>query len=176
MPEPRRDVEATAESSDRASSVNSTAIGDGAPGEKGPGAIGGVTEAAKLRNPLIGMSQAEVLADVDQFVTSRGLDEHREVFRQGSLLARQMNVQGAFEHMAEISEEDKAVLRREETHRWSQPFMLYFLCTLCAGSAIVQGMDQTAVNGAQVGPFPDWASYLVLRMLTDRLGILLQDF
>jgi hypothetical protein len=26
---------------------------------------------------------------------------------------------------------------------------LYFLCILCAGSAIVQGMDQTAVNGAQ---------------------------
>ena len=28
--------------------------------------------------------------------------------------------------------------------------MLYFLVVLCAGSAIVQGMDQTAVNGAQV--------------------------
>ena len=27
--------------------------------------------------------------------------------------------------------------------------MLYFLVVLCAGSAIVQGMDQTAVNGAQ---------------------------
>jgi MFS family permease len=27
--------------------------------------------------------------------------------------------------------------------------MMYFLCTLCAGSAIVQGMDQSAVNGAQ---------------------------
>merc|ERR1712000_554768 len=48
-----------------------------------------------------------------------------------------------------LTEEEKGTLRKEETHRWHQPFALYFLCTLCAGSAIVQGMDQTTVNGAQ---------------------------
>jgi hypothetical protein len=42
--------------------------------------------------------------------------------------------------------------------------MLYFLCTLCAGSAIVQGMDQTAVNGAQVRS--SWPS-LVSRSLAN---------
>ncbi|OQO13302.1 hypothetical protein B0A48_01530 [Cryoendolithus antarcticus] len=34
--------------------------------------------------------------------------------------------------------------------------MLYFLVTLCAGSAIVQGMDQTAVNGAQTFYFEEF--------------------
>jgi hypothetical protein len=60
------------------------------------------------------------------------------------------NQAGAFEQIDMLTEEEKAILRKEETHRWHQPFALYFLCTLCAGSAIVQGMDQTTVNGAQV--------------------------
>lgn len=106
--------------------------------------------AALLRNPLIGMSREDILKDVDAFVDEKNLSEHREEFRKGALVAQVGNVQDAFETIDGLTEDEKEVLRREETHRWSQPFMLYFLCTLCAGSAIVQGMDQTAVNGAQV--------------------------
>ncbi|KAM5352778.1 hypothetical protein ACJ41O_005500 [Fusarium nematophilum] len=105
--------------------------------------------AALLRNPLVGLSRDQILTDVDAFVTDKGLDEHREAFRKGALVAQVNNQAGAFEHIDLLTEEDKAVLRKEETHRWHQPFALYFLCTLCAGSAIVQGMDQTTVNGAQ---------------------------
>lgn len=108
-----------------------------------------VTAGALLRNPLHGMTKEQILADVDAFVEEKDLADHREAFRKGGLLAQVSNVPSGFESIAEISEEEKVVLRRETTHRWSQPFTLYFLCTLCAGSAIVQGMDQTAVNGAQ---------------------------
>lgn len=106
--------------------------------------------AAKLQNPLLGLTQEEVIADVDAFVESKGLAEHREDFRKGALMSQAINIPDGFEGIAILSEEDKVVLREELTHRWKQPFMLYFLCILCAGSAIVQGMDQTAVNGAQV--------------------------
>ena len=105
--------------------------------------------AALLRNPLSGLTTEEILADVDTFCEEKGLNEHREDFRKGALLAQVANTNGAFEHIDAISEEEKVVLRREETNKWDQPWSLYFLCTLCAGSAIVQGMDQTAVNGAQ---------------------------
>lgn len=108
--------------------------------------------AAKLQNPLLGLTHDEVIADVDAFVDSKGLMEDREVFRKGALVAQAINIPNGFETIDILSEEDKAILRREETHRWHQPFALYFLCALCAGSAIVQGMDQTAVNGAQVRP------------------------
>jgi hypothetical protein len=104
--------------------------------------------AAQLTNPLAGMGEADVLRDVDTWVRERGLDEELETFRRGALLARVINTEGAFEKI-DVPEEEKEVLRREQTHRWSQPFMLYFVVVLCAGSAIVQGMDQTAVNGAQ---------------------------
>jgi hypothetical protein len=105
---------------------------------------------ALLRNPLAGMSEGEVMRDADDFVESRGLQEHREAFRKGALLARVTQRSNGFEYIDSLSDEEKEVLRRETSSRWSQPFMLYFLVILCAGSAIVQGMDQTAVNGAQV--------------------------
>lgn len=106
--------------------------------------------AARLHNPLAGLSEQAVLDDVDMWVQEKGLAEHQEAFRKGALLARVNQREDGFESVSQLSEEEKGWLRHEITHRWSHPFMLYFLVVLCAGSAIVQGMDQTAVNGAQV--------------------------
>jgi len=106
--------------------------------------------AALLQNPLSGMTDGDVVEDVDAFVDARGLQEHRDVFHKGALLARYQQREDGFEYIDKLTEEDKEILRYEMSHRWHQPFRLYFLVVLCAGSAIVQGMDQTAVNGAQV--------------------------
>jgi len=105
--------------------------------------------AAKLTNPFEGFSEEEVLRDVDTFVDEKGLGEYREEFHKGALLARVFQQPTGFETVKAISEEERDTLRMEVTNRWRQPFQLYFLAVLCAGSAIVQGMDQTAVNGAQ---------------------------
>lgn len=94
--------------------------------------------AALLRNPLVGYSHSELMADVDVFTEKFGLSEHRDSFRKGALVAQASNRPDGFENIAELTEEEKAVLRKEVTHRWDQPFMLYFLGLLCAGSAIVQ--------------------------------------
>lgn len=153
MPPPRVDNEAPYEedfsnnnlNSHRNSSSNGTFINDNPDlGERR------VSKATLLRNPLAGMTREQVLADVDAFVSSKGLDEYREDFRKGALVAQVNNQPGGFEKLDVLTEDDKIILRKEETSRWHQPFALYFLCTLCAGSAIVQGMDQTTVNGAQV--------------------------
>lgn len=109
----------------------------------------GVPTQTLLRNPLAGLSPEQIEADVNAFCAERGLEEHREVFQKGALLAQVGHTPGAFEGIDAITEEEKVFLRREESNKWDQPWQLYFLCTLCAGSAIVQGMDQTAVNGAQ---------------------------
>ncbi|CAE6999298.1 hypothetical protein P3342_000997 [Pyrenophora teres f. teres] len=105
--------------------------------------------AAKLRNPLAGLSEEQVIADVDAWCVEKGLHEHQDAFRKGALIARVGQRDDDFEYVNQLSTEEKDLLRYELNHRWSQPFMLYFLVVLCAGSAIVQGMDQTAVNGAQ---------------------------
>lgn len=94
--------------------------------------------AALLRNPLLGYSHSELMADVDSFTEKYGLSEHRDSFRKGALVAQASTRPDGFETISELTEEEKAVLRKEVTHRWDQPFMLYFLGLLCAGSAIVQ--------------------------------------
>lgn len=129
---------------------DSRVASDGTFGEGKANQNGKITAAALLRNPLKGMTREQILKDVDAFVEEKGLQEHREDFRKGALIAQVSNIPGGFEDVETLNDAEKDVLRREITHKWSQPFMLYFLCTLCAGSAIVQGMDQTAVNGAQV--------------------------
>ena len=151
MPPPKKDVEAPSEEhiSQAKRDSGSNSDGNTASYDEKQGRRKSTT--ALLRNPLTGMSRQDILTDVDAFVDGKGLSEHREAFRKGALLAQVANVDNGFENIPEISEDEKEVLRRETTNRWNQPFTLYFLCTLCAGSAIVQGMDQTAVNGAQVG-------------------------
>ncbi|KAJ4267512.1 hypothetical protein NW762_003619 [Fusarium torreyae] len=148
MPPPRVDNEAPYEeeytNGHRNSSSNGTFVN-----EKSDYGERRVSKAALLRNPLVGMTREQILADVDAFVDSKGLGEHREEFRKGALIAQVNNQPGGYEKIDLLNEDDKAILRKEETSRWHQPFTLYFLCTLCAGSAIVQGMDQTTVNGAQ---------------------------
>ena len=53
------------------------------------------------------------------------------------------------QNLPERSSEDKRVLERETTERWSQPFTLYWLCVMYSLAAAVQGMDETINNGAQ---------------------------
>ncbi|WYZ43812.1 hypothetical protein EsH8_VII_000248 [Colletotrichum jinshuiense] len=124
-------------------------------GARSSGSDGPINKAARastaalLRNPLVGLTNDELMADVDAFVELKELVEHRDMFRKGAMVAQVSNRPDGFEALAVLNEEEKAVLRKEITHRWNQPTMLYFLVILLAGSAIVQGMDQTAVNGAQ---------------------------
>lgn len=107
--------------------------------DEGPSVKAGTAStAALLRNPLLGYSHSELMTDVDAFTEKYGLNEHRDSFRKGALVAQASNRPDGFETITELTEEEKAVLRKEVTHRWDQPFMLYFLGLLCAGSAIVQ--------------------------------------
>jgi hypothetical protein len=95
---------------------------------------------ALLRNPLAGKTEEDVLADVDDFVEKKGLQDERDAFRKGALLARVKAQKYGFDSLGALTDEERQILRQEVDHRWKQPFMLYFLVVLCAGSAIVQGM------------------------------------
>ncbi|KAL0934715.1 MFS myo-inositol transporter [Colletotrichum truncatum] len=142
MPSPKVDTESPV-----AEDIHTEARTSGSDGPFDKGAR--PSNAALLRNPLTGFTHDELIKDVDSFTEKYGLTEHREDFRKGAMIAQVSNRPDGFETVTSLTDEEKEVLRKEITHRWHQPFMLYFLCALCAGSAIVQGMDQTAVNGAQ---------------------------
>ncbi|KAB8070594.1 hypothetical protein BDV29DRAFT_160301 [Aspergillus leporis] len=108
----------------------------------------------KLKNPLAGLSREELYLDIEEFTQEKNLGDIVELLKRGALVAQDPR---SFELLNELSEDEKELLRREKTHRWNQPFMMYFMTILCAGSAIVQGMDQTAVNGAQEYYFQEFS-------------------
>lgn len=79
---------------------------------------------SKLRNPLADFSKEELFADVEAFAQEKDLMFAIDDLKKGALIAQDPNV---FEALDELSEPEKAIIRREQTHRWSQPFMLYFM-------------------------------------------------
>lgn len=93
---------------------------------------------ARLANPLSGIPHDQLMADAAQFAEDHGLGHLKEEFQKGALIAQDPP---AFESLTQLSEEDKAVLRREITHRWDQPWQLYYLVILCSLAAAVQGVS-----------------------------------
>ncbi|KAL9115140.1 MAG: hypothetical protein Q9227_000934 [Pyrenula ochraceoflavens] len=102
--------------------------------------------AAVFENPLAGVPKDQLMADVETFCKKYDLIDHIDEFRKGALVAQ--NPSQALD-VTELSEQDRIFIEREHTHKWSQPWQLYFLAGMCSLAAAVQGMDETVNNGAQ---------------------------
>ena len=92
---------------------------------------------AKLANPLAGISHEQLMADAAEFAQTHGLVEYKEALQKGAIVAQDPP---AFESLPLLTEEDRTVLRREFTHKWDQPFTLYYLVVMCSIAAAVQGV------------------------------------
>ncbi|KAF2732237.1 MFS transporter [Polyplosphaeria fusca] len=110
-----------------------------------------VSASSKIQNPLVHMTEAEVLADVQAFTDEHGFSEIHPQIVKGALIARDPP---AFASVADITEEEKLAISNEVLHKWRQPKLLYFTIILCSVGAAVQGWDQTGSNGANLS-FPD---------------------
>ncbi|KIP02928.1 hypothetical protein PHLGIDRAFT_130455 [Phlebiopsis gigantea 11061_1 CR5-6] len=102
---------------------------------------------AKIVNPLAGIPHDELMAQAARFARAHNLDHISEELQKGALVAQDPP---AFETLSQLTEEDKVFLRREVTHRWDQPWQLYYLVILCSLAAAVQGMDESVINGANL--------------------------
>ncbi|CAM1506272.1 Fc.00g059130.m01.CDS01 [Cosmosporella sp. VM-42] len=102
--------------------------------------------AQAFENPLSTRSKEELMSDVEDFCRKFDLMDFIDDFHKGALIAQTPD---QAQHLPELNAEDKRILERENTHRWSQPFTLYWLCVMCSLAAAVQGMDETVNNGAQ---------------------------
>ncbi|KAH0543899.1 hypothetical protein FGG08_001800 [Glutinoglossum americanum] len=104
---------------------------------------------AKLANPLAGYSYGELEEMGAQYAKKYQLNEESDIlaFKKGAVLAQDPL---KYDDLPMLDAEDKAVLRKEFEHRWTQPKLLYLVIVLCSTAAAVQGMDETVVNGAQL--------------------------
>ena len=101
---------------------------------------------ALFQNPLGGKSKEQLFSDVEEFCNKWDLQNDIDVFKRGALVAQSPH---SVENIDELTEDDRYHLAREHTHKWHQPATLYYLVIMCSICAAVQGMDETANNGAQ---------------------------
>ncbi|KAL1971067.1 hypothetical protein VTN77DRAFT_18 [Rasamsonia byssochlamydoides] len=99
-----------------------------------------------FENPLAGIPREQLLEDVERFCKQYNLEEHLDAFKKGALVSQNP---AAAQDLVELTDEEKTALRREHTHKWHQPWQLYWLVIMCSLAAAVQGMDETVNNGAQ---------------------------
>lgn len=106
---------------------------------------------SRIQNPLIHMSEEEMLRDVDIFTKENNFEAIGPLLRKGALVARNPV---DFANVPGITEAEKDAIANEVLHKWRQPKLLYFTIILCSVGAAVQGWDQTGSNGANLS-FPD---------------------
>jgi hypothetical protein len=118
---------------------------------------------AKLANPLTGLSHEQLMNDGAQFARTHDLGHLESLFRKGALAAQDPL---AFEGIAHFTEDEKAIFRREITHRWDHPRTLYYLVVLCSVAAAVQGVS----SGCSTA-FPSFSPLLILSNQMDEAVI-----
>ena len=110
---------------------------------------------SRLVNPFKGMRHEQMEEKIEQFMKKTEIDEmFLDLIRKGAFLAQDSQ---AFEHPRDdglqLKAEERQALRQEDPktgNKWNQPWIMYALVGCCSLGAAVQGMDETAVNGAQV--------------------------
>lgn len=105
---------------------------------------------ARIQNPLSHLSDADLMADVEEFASANDLNDIVDELKKGALVARDPS---NFDSMGQLNEEEKAALTNEVTHKWSHTRTLYITIITCSIGAAVQGWDQTGSNGANLS-FP----------------------
>ncbi|KIY63462.1 hypothetical protein CYLTODRAFT_382256 [Cylindrobasidium torrendii FP15055 ss-10] len=115
--------------------------------EDGASVLGAKDVNIKLVNPLRQFGRDELIERARAFAERCERPDLQDTFAKGALIAAHP---GLFESEEMLNAEDKEWIRRETTHKWSQPKTLYWMVICCSLAAAVQGMDQSAINGANL--------------------------
>ncbi|KAA8904797.1 hypothetical protein FN846DRAFT_951930 [Sphaerosporella brunnea] len=102
---------------------------------------------ARLAHPLAGYSREELQEMGARYARDHDMAEFEDDFRKGAMLAQDRD---AYETLPLLTDEERDILRREVTHRWSHPMSLYHMVVMCSIAAAVQGMDESVINGANL--------------------------
>jgi hypothetical protein len=79
---------------------------------------------AIFENPLADVPKSTLLQNVEDFCREHDLMEQCDIMKRGALAAK---CPGNIDDIPELTEEDRAILEHEKTHKWDQPWRLYWL-------------------------------------------------
>lgn len=93
---------------------------------------------AVFENPLAGIPREQLFKDVADFCHKYDLMDHVETFKKGALISQDP---AKATSLPELTDDERVALEREHTHKWSQPWQLYFLA--CMSLKITLPTDRT---------------------------------
>ncbi|KAH0608350.1 uncharacterized protein H6S33_001484 [Morchella sextelata] len=104
-----------------------------------------------IAKPFHAKSDDELRGLAGEFLRNAELDESLLViFEKGAMLAQQPTRYEQRGDGLDLTETEARTLRDEKENKWNISGTLLSLVIVCSMSAAVQGMDETAVNGAQL--------------------------
>lgn len=83
---------------------------------------------AIFENPLAGIPRDQLMKNVQEFCLQYNLMDDLETFQKGALISQNPDIATT---LPELNESEKETLIREQTHKWSQPWKLYWLASKC---------------------------------------------
>ncbi|CUM64870.1 uncharacterized protein PRCAT00002485001 [Priceomyces carsonii] len=92
-------------------------------------------------------SKDDVITQAERIIELSGLTEKAELIKKGALLVSFPNK--TFKDY-ELSIEESESVKKYNKYPWKQTYTLYLLAITSALSAAVQGMDESAIGGAQL--------------------------
>ncbi|KAJ5908416.1 hypothetical protein N7495_001098, partial [Penicillium taxi] len=102
---------------------------------------------SRIENPLEGLSRDQLIQEVERFAGDSGLVDLLPLLHKGAVAAQSPN---EIDTLELLDSRDRAILHEEVTHRWKQPWALYYTIILNSIAAAIQGWDQTGSNGANL--------------------------
>ena len=94
--------------------------------------------------PLRTLSRDGISDGVEDFAAAHGLQHRLEVLQKAALLLTEPLED------ADLVDDEIEALRREVSHKWQQPKLLYFTILVCSLGAVEQGWIQVGMNGANL--------------------------
>jgi hypothetical protein len=79
------------------------------------------------------------LEDVGNYASINQLEDILPMLQKGALVAQ--NPRG-IDQIEELTDDERRILREEQTNRWKHPRILYFTIILNSIAAAIQGWDQ----------------------------------
>lgn len=92
-------------------------------------------------------SEEDALEHAEIIIQITGLFDKGDFLRKGALA---VSFPGTDSEKYPLSAQEKLSIEEYDLHPWKQPIKLYLLAIISALSAAVQGMDESAVGGAQL--------------------------
>ncbi|KAH0170533.1 putative MFS myo-inositol transporter, partial [Aureobasidium melanogenum] len=111
----------------------------------------------RQRDPYLGKTERDIIVDLEGLIQQYDLHDLGEELTRGARYAYNRDDTDRLDP----NEDERHWIAKERSSafkdKWSQTKMMYYVAVLCGAAAIVQGMDQTAVNGAQLFYFEDFS-------------------